>query len=147
MGINTRTSSADPEEISDTLKHTQDWMLANNAIGRRIGWVVFTGEPDFDEDAGIADWAVMGVVNSMAVYLAPYFEKPINPAWQTNAMIGMSTITARTVEIQPVQYPSGFPRGQANTPPWGPHHYEPENRVVTGGDYLSDEGDDPVVTP
>jgi hypothetical protein len=59
----------------------------------------------------------------------------------------MQTITNMTVEVQPVQYPSIMPRGQVNSQPWGPDYYYPENRVVTGGDYLTDEGDDPVVTP
>lgn len=147
MGINTRTSSADPEEIEDTLNHVQDWMLSNNSVGRRIGWVVNGATVDPDEDAGIPDWAVMGVVNSMAVYLAPYFEKAIHPSWLTNAALGMQSIANNTVELQNSQYPAGFPRGQATTQPWGPKYYYPDNRVVTGGDYLTDEGDDPVVTP
>lgn len=147
LGINTRTSAADAEEIADTLRHLEDWMLANNAIGRRLGWVQSNGNPDPDEDAGIPDWSVMGVVNSMATYLAPYFEKAVHPSIVASAAIGMQTIANMTVEIQPMQYPSGFPRGQATTQPWGPQYYQPENRVVTGGDYLTDEGDDPVVTP
>ena len=46
LGINTRLSSAEPEEIEDTLRHTQDWILAQNAMGRRIGWVVNGDTPD-----------------------------------------------------------------------------------------------------
>lgn len=147
LGVNTRTSSAEPEEIEDTLNHLGDWMMANDAMGRRLGWVANGSTPDPEEESGIPDWAVMGIANTMAIYLAPYFEKQVHPSTIINAGIGMQTISTMTVEMQPVQYPAGFPRGQANTLPWGPHYYYPENRVVTGGDYLSDEDDDPVVTP
>lgn len=144
LGVNTRTASASTEEIQDCLKYLNDWMLANDAVGRRLGWV--EGE-DPDDETGIPDWAVMGVTNSVAIYVAPYFEKAVHPSIITNAAIGMQTIGNMTVEIQPVQLPGTFPRGQANTPPWGPQYYYPENRVCTGGDYLTDEDDDPVVTP
>lgn len=144
LGVNTRTSSASPEEIEDVLMYTEDWMLSNNAIGRRIGWVHSNGEPDPDQDAGIPDWSVMGVANSMAIYIAPYFEKVANPQIMLNAAQGMQTIAAMTVEVQPVQYPNRFPRGQANQAPVGPRYYHPENRIVTGGDFLTDEGDDPI---
>lgn len=147
LGINTRLSSAEPEEIEDTLRHTQDWILAQNAMGRRIGWVVNGDTPDPAEESGLPNWAIMGVVNSMAVYLAPYFGKVASQETVLNAGIGMQTITNMTVEVQPVQYPLIMPRGQVNSQPWGPDYYYPENRVVTGGDYLTDEGDDPVVTP
>ena len=147
LGINTRTSSATPEEIEDTIKHMQSWMYSNNGIGRRIGWVDNGTNVDPDDEAGIPDWAEMGVVNSMAIYLAPYFEKPSKIEWVKFAAEGMQTIAARTLEIQSVQYPAGFPRGQAQCSPYGPKYYYPENRVVTGNDYLDDEDNDPVVTP
>lgn len=143
LGINTRTSSAGPEEIQDTLLHLEDWMLSNNAIGRRIGWNASI-VPDPDEEAGIPDWSVMGVANSMALYMAPYFEKAPNPMIAINAAQGMQTITAMTVEVQAVQYPGRFPRGHANQSPCGPRYYQPTGRITTGGDYLTDEGDDPI---
>lgn len=147
LGINTRSSSADSEEIADTIKHTEDWMLSNNAVGRRIGWVVSSGEPDPDQESGIPDWAVMGVANSMALYMAPYFEKvSVHPSIAMNASLGMQTIASMTVEVQPVQYPSRFPRGQVNQHPHGPRYYQPEDRITTGGDYLTDEGDDTITT-
>lgn len=145
LGVNTRTSSAGSQEINDTLMHLEDWMLANNAVGRRIGWVTGTSDPD--EDAGIPDWSVMGVVNSMAIYMAPYFDKMVHPSIVANAALGMQAIMNETIEVQEMQFPAGFPRGQAASQPWGPQYFYPENRVVTGGDYLTDEGDDPVVTP
>lgn len=147
LGINTRTSEATPEEVEDVLGHLQDWMLSNNAIGRRIGWVVSDSPPDPEEESGIPDWAVMGVSNSVALYLAPYFEKAPNPQIAMNAAYGMQTIAAMTVEVQQVQYPRRMPRGQASSHPYGPKYFYPENRIVTGGDYLTDEGDDPITTP
>lgn len=147
IGVNTRFSEATPQEVEDTLYNLEDWMLANNALGIRLGWIQSEGTPDPDEEAGIPDWAVMGVTNSVALYIAPYFEKQPNPMLQRSAQQGMQAILSRTVEIQDIQYPRRFPRGVANGAPWSWKYYYPENRVVTGGDYLSDEGDDPVTTP
>lgn len=149
LGVNTRYSEADPTEIQDTLINLEDWMLANNAVGKRLGWVQASdiSAPDPNEEAGIPDWANMGVVNSMALYMAPYFEKQPNPVIARMASEGMRTIINRTAEVQPVQYPSRFPRGQAQANPFGPQYYHPENRIVTSNDYLTDEGDDPVTTP
>jgi hypothetical protein len=148
IGVNTRTSSASSSEIQDTLINLEDWMLANNAVGRRIGWAqaADTSKPDPADDANIPDWSVMGVVNSMAIYIAPYFDKQVHPAIPVNARIGMQTITNRTVEIQPVQYPSRMPRGKA-AGPYGLKYYHPADRIVTHQDYLTDEGDDPITTP
>lgn len=143
LGVNTRTSSAGPEEIDDTLRHLEDWMLANNAVGRRIGWAASTN-PEPDDESGISDWAVMGVSNSMAIYMAPYFEKPVHQSIMMNAALGMQTITMMTVEVQPTQYPGRFPRGMANQCPVGPKYYHPTDRISTGGDFLTDEGDDPI---
>ena len=149
LGVNTRLSEADPTEVADTLIYLEDWMLANDAVGRRIGWIqaADTSNPDPAEDAGIPDWAVMGVTNSAALYMAPYFEKQPNPLLQKHAALGMQTITNKTVEIQTVQYPGRFPRGHANDNTYGPKYYHPENRIVTHQDYLTDEGDEPITTP
>lgn len=147
LGVNTRTSSATAEEIDDTLKHTQDWMMANDAIGRRLGWVDNGVTADPSEDSGLPDYAIMGVANSMAIYLAPYFEKAVHPSIIENAGLGMQTIAMKTVEMQTVQYPTGFPRGQAGSVPYGPQYYYAENRIVTGGDYLTDEDETPITTP
>lgn len=146
LGVNTRFSEADPQEVQDTLEYLEDWMLANNAVGRRIGWIQSDGTPDPGQEAGIPDWATMGVTNSVALYVAPYFEKQPNPMIQRSAQLGMQTISNCTVEVQDVQYPRRMPRGQANGSPWDFKYYHPENRVVTKNDYLTDEGDDPVTT-
>ena len=147
IGVNTRFSEATPDEVQDTLINLEDWMLANNAVGRRLGWVqaADTSHPDPDEDAGIPEWSVMGVTNHMALYIAPYFEKQPNPVIARNAAIGMQTIVNRTVEIQPVQYPRRMPRGSASHP-WGPKYYYQPDRIVTHQDYLTDEGDDPITS-
>ena len=146
IGVNTRTSDADPIEVQDTLKMAEDWLLANNAVGRRLGYVVSDGEPDPTEETGIPDWAIMGVTYSVAEMACTYFEKQYTPSMARLAATGMRTIVNRTVEIQSVQYPSRFPRGQGNNTTYGPKYYHPENRVVTHQDYLTDEGDDPVTT-
>lgn len=148
LGINARMSEANPTEVSDTLINLEDWMLSQNAVGRRLGWVqaADTSNPDPAEDAGIPDWAVMGVVNNMALYMSPYFDKPANPVIARNASIGMQTIVNRTVEVQDVQYPSRFPRGHNAAHPYGPHYFHPANRVRTNNDFLTDEGDDPITT-
>jgi hypothetical protein len=144
IGVNSRFAEADPSETQDTLKYMEDWILANNAVGRRIGYIVSDGEPQATEDSGIPGWAVMGVTNSVAMYVAPYFEKMIHPAIPRNASMGMQTIANRTAEAEPVQYPGRFPRGQGNHGLYGAKYYHPYERVITHNDFLSDENDTPV---
>lgn len=145
IGVNTRTSEADPQEVSDVIEMIQDWMLSESANGVRLGYVV-SESPDPNEEAGIPDWSVLGVVYSVAEQACTYFEKQYTPSMARLARNGMQTITNRTVEVQPVQYPARFPRGMNQGNPYGPQYYHPENRVVTQPDYLTDEGDDPVTT-
>lgn len=147
IGVNTRTSSATQDEVQDTLKMAEDWLLSNNAIGRRIGYIVSDGEPDPNEETGLPDWAVLGVVYSVAEMVCSYFEKQYTQSMMRIAAQGMQTISNRTVELQDVQYPRRFPRGHANGSPFAPAFNYPVNRVVTHNDYLTDEGDSPVTTP
>jgi hypothetical protein len=144
IGVNTRFSEATPEEVQDTLGYIEDWMMAHNAVGKRIGYNQADGTVNPDDPAGIPDWSVMGVTNSVAMMIAPYYDKPIHPGIMQNAMVGMQTIANRTVEIQPVQYPGRMPRGHAQGTPFGQRYYHPENRIRTSNDFLSDEGDNPV---
>ena len=146
IGVNARTSEADPVEVQDTLKMAEDWLLSNNAIGRRIGYVVSDGEPDPNEEAGLPDWAVLGVVYSVAEMACTYFEKQYTQSMMRLAAQGMQTISNRTVELQNVQYPRRFPRGMANGSPFTQKYYYPVDRIVTHNDYLTDEGDDPITT-
>lgn len=147
IGVNTRFSEATPEEVSDVVGYIEDWMLSHNAVGRRIGWNQADGEPDPQDETGIPDWSVMGVTNSVAMMIAPYFDKQIHPAIPQSAAIGMQTITNRTVEVQPTQYPNRMPRGKAQYVPNGNQFYHPVNRIRTSNDFLTDEGDDPITTP
>lgn len=147
LGINTRFSEADPDEVKDVIGYINDWMLSHNAVGQRIGWNQADGTPDPEDDAGIPDWSVMGVTNSVAIMIAPYFDKQVHPAMSRSAAIGMQTITNRTVEVQPVQYPERMPRGHAQSNPFGNQYYHPSNRIRTNNDFLTDEGDDPITSP
>lgn len=146
IGVNTRFSEATPEETQDVLGYLEDWMLANNAMGRRIGYIQSGATPDPEDESGIPDWSVMGVTASVAIMIAPYFEKVVHPSIVRSAQQGIATISAKTCEVQPVQYPSRFPRGQAQGSPFGPKYYHPAERIKTGGDFLTDEGDEPITT-
>jgi len=146
IGVNTRTSSANPAEIQDTLKMAEDWLLSNNAVGRRLGYIVSDGDPDPAEETGLPDWSILGITYSVAEMACTYFQTDYTASMARLAMAGMQTITNRTVEIQSVQYPSRFPRGAGNNTTYGPKFYHPANRVVTHQDFLTDEGDSPVTT-
>lgn len=146
IGVNTRFSEADPEEVRDVLGYMEDWMLAHSAVGKRIGYNQADGTVDPGDDAGIPDWSVMGVTNSVAMMVAPYFEKQIHPGIMQSARIGMQTIANRTVEVQPVQYPHRMPRGKANGSPYAPKYYHPADRIRTNNDFLTDEGDEPITS-
>lgn len=144
IGVNTRFSEADPEEVQDVLGYMEDWMLSQDAVGKRIGYNQADGTVDPDDEAGIPDWSVMGVTYSVAMIVAPYFEKPIHPAIAQTAAMGMQAIANRTVEVQPVQYPHRFPRGHAQGTPYAPKYYHPADRIRTNNDFLTDEGDTPI---
>lgn len=146
LGVNTRTSEASPEEVQDILEIAEDWLLSNNAIGRRLGYVQSGDVPDPEDESGLPSWSILGVSNSVAMAAASYFGKSINPSIQMNAASGMQTIMSKTVEVQEVQYPARMPRGHTYSP-WGPKYYDPTDRIITSNDYLSDEGDDPITSP
>lgn len=146
IGVNTRFSEADPEEVQDVLGYIEDWMMARNAIGQRIGFNQADGDPDPNQDAGIPDWSVMGVTNSVAMMIAPYFDKQIHPAIMQSAAVGMQTIATKTIEALPVQYPGRMPRGHAQSGPYGNHYYKPVDRIHTENDFLTDEGDEPITS-
>ncbi len=146
IGVNTRFSDANPTEIEDVLYMAEDWMLANNAMGRRIGWVIADGVPDPDDPAGIPEWAVLGATYGIAELVCPYFGKQMTPDMLRLKAQGMQTITNRTTEVQTVQYPRRFPRGQANGSPFDWKYYQPVDRIITKPDFLTDEGDDPITS-
>ncbi|HEY9814424.1 MAG TPA: hypothetical protein V6D20_01250 [Candidatus Obscuribacterales bacterium] len=146
IGVNARTSEATQEEVQGTLKMAEDWLLSNNAIGRRVGYIVSDGLPDPNEETGLPDWATLGVVYSVAELACTYFEKQYTPSMMRIAAQGMQTIANRTVELQDVQYPHRFPRGMANGSPFSNKFYRPADRIVTHNDYLTDEGDAPITT-
>ena len=146
IGVNTRFSEASPEETQDTLGYLEDWMLATNAMGRRLGYFISSGTPDPAESSGIPDWSVMGVTNSVAMYIAPYFEKQIHPSIPLNAALGMQAISDNTVEIATIQYPNRMPMGQGNRTTYGQHYFHKSDRISTDGDYLSDDGGDIITT-
>ena len=147
LGVNTRFSEATPDEIQDVLRYTEDWMASNSAIGRRIGWSESSDDsPDPDDETGIPNWSTMGVTASIALMVAPYFGKEASPTIARTAALGMSTISARTVEVQDVQYPRRMPRG-GNSSLYGNKFYQPADRIQTSNDFLSDEGDDPITSP
>lgn len=144
IGVNTRFSEASPEEVQDVLGYMEDWMMAHNAVGKRIGYNQADGTANPDDEAGIPDWSVMGVTYSVAMIVAPYFDKPIHPGIPQAATIGMQTIANRTVEVQEVQYPSRMPRGHAQGAPYAPTYYHPSEWIRTNNDFLTDEGDEPI---
>lgn len=146
IGVNTRFSEASPEEMQDVLGYMQDWLLANNAVGRRLGYNISSGSPDPAEDSGLPDWSIMGITNSVAEYVAPYFEKQIHPSIPVNAAIGMQTITDETIEIATIQYPNKMPLGQGNRTTYGQRYFKKQDRISTDGDFLSDEGGSIITT-
>lgn len=146
IGVNTRYSEASPEEMQDVLGYMQDWLLANNAVGRRLGYVISSGAPNPAEESGLPDWSIMGVTNSVAEYVAPYFEKQVHSSITINAAIGMQTITDETVEIAEIQYPNKMPLGQGNRTTYGQRYFKKQDRISTDGDFLADSGGDIITT-
>jgi hypothetical protein len=118
-------------------------MMAQNGIGNRLGFN-FSDNPD--DESNIPDWAMLGVINSVAISICPYFEKPIHPALVKNATVGMRTISSITAEVAPVQKPNTMPVGSGNHPIYSNQYNRKEDRVITSNDFLRDDGDDIVTT-
>lgn len=147
IGVNTRFSEASAVELQDTLNYLEDWLLAQNALGKRLGYIVSGGIPNPADESGVPDWSVMGITNSLALYIAPYYDKPIHPAIAMNAAVGMRTISQQTIEIQEVCYPNRMPIGTGSK--WfvyGPHFYPQPDPIITNNDFLKDEGGDVITT-
>jgi len=147
LGVNTRFTEATPEQVSDTLDTVNDWMLSQNGLGVRLGWIEVTGgAPDPNEDTGIPSWANQGVVYSCAQLVAAYFDKQITQIILSAATQGMQTILSRTVEYQEVYRPDRAPRGTGNRTTYSNKYYRHCDRIQTSNDFLTDEGDDPITS-
>lgn len=146
IGVNSRFKSATPEEVQDVLIYADDLLLALDGTGTRLGWVADDGTPDPTQETGLPDWAILGITNSLAITVAPYFEKPIHPSIPRNASIGMQTIMNKTVQNEPIQYPARMPRGQGNRTLYGNRWYPPTDPIITDGDYLTDSGGEVITS-
>ena len=145
MGVNTRFVEASPEQVIDTLHYADDWMMANDGVGRRLGWAQ-SDEPSPDEETNLPNWALMGVTNSMAIYMCPFFEKQIHPSLMINSSIGMQTIADNTVENATIQFPNTMPLGQGNRTTYGQRYYRKVDRISTDGDFLEDDSGSIITT-
>jgi hypothetical protein len=146
IGINTRFTEAEPEQVLDVVNYAQDWFLAQNAQGRRLGWVVAGGNPNLDAESGIPDWSILGSTYSIAIMIAPYFDKALSPAIQAVAADGMQVIVSNTVANETVQYPTRMPMGQGNRTTYTNRWFRQQDRITTGGDFLQDEGEDIITS-
>ena len=145
IGVNTRFVEAAPEQVIDVLHYVDDWMMANDGMGRRLGWPQ-NDDPDPDTETNLPNWAVMGVTNSVAVYVCPYFEKQIHPSLMINSAIGMQTISDNTVSNSTIQFPNTMPLGQGNRTTYGQRYYRKDDRISTEGDFLEDDSDSIIIT-
>ena len=148
LGINTRFTEADPSQVIATLTTVDDWMNSKGGIGNRLGWVENdeNGDVDPDEETGLPQWAIQGVVYNCALLVAAYFDKQPSQAITLGAMSGMQTIEAKTAYIERVSYPDGMPKGERNHDVFGNKYFHHCNPIQTGGDFLEDEGGDPIAS-
>ena len=93
LGINTRFTEAEPDQVIDTLNTVNDWMNSEGGMGRRLGWIETPQDedPDPNEETGLPPWAIQGVVYSCAELVAAYFDKAITPLILKGAAAGMQT--------------------------------------------------------
>ncbi|MGL4756207.1 MAG: packaged DNA stabilization gp4 family protein [Aeromonadaceae bacterium] len=89
LGVVDSITSADPEEIRDGLD-TLDAMVAEwESHGIRLGYILSSSEsPSMPDDAsGLADIKVFGVVQNLAVNLAPMLGREAAPTVRSRAKI------------------------------------------------------------
>lgn len=146
IGVNTRFSEADPEEVQDVITYMEDWLASENGLGGQLGYNFASDDYDPTDDSGLPDWAVKGVTASVAIYVCPYFDKPIHPGIQRNARTGMQTIKANTTAVKTVQRPNTFPYGSGNNRLYSNKFYRKEDRIQTEADFLEDDGEDIITS-
>ena len=148
LGLNSRFAAPSPEQAQDTLTSVNEWMLANNALGRRLGWTADSPgvAPKPEDETGLPDWALLGVVNSCAMLIAPYFDKQPSPIIMEMAAQGMNTIIQRTVMIKPQQYPDRMPKGQGNRTTYSNRWYQQTDPIETFNDFLEDDGGEVITS-
>ena len=64
---------------------------------------------------GVVDWALQGVICSLALRLLPYFGKEAPPVLAAKSRGAVNVIKQNTVKVPDVPYPNRMPRGSGNT--------------------------------
>ena len=144
-GINTRTKSASPTETEDWLFFLEGMLNQMNGQTIRLGYVM-EEVPDSDTESGIPSWANDGIYSALAVRMRPYFTLAPDSDLMTQARKGMNTILSRTSDVHQVQYSGRMPKGSGNNTTYSNKYFYNVDQIITGGDFLTDDGGSVVTT-
>ena len=115
LGVKTAESPLEAFEVDRGISELNDMMLAAEADGITLGYV----EVDAGSDAvTVPKWALGAIKSSLAVRLAPSYQKSITPELAAKVKSTMNTVVSKIVGTIETDFPSTLPKGSgsADTP-------------------------------
>lgn len=117
-------ASPEADETADALSDLNDFMLALEANGVRLGYTVVDNVSDI---VTVPQGAVNGIIANLAVTVAPDYSAAISPALAEQAREGMRTLRRLGRNKVSTPYPTTLPQGSGNEgynpSGWNDHFY------------------------
>lgn len=109
-----QASEADlePDEYNDWIFALNNWMLAHDADGIRLG---FTEVSSLGDEITVPTGALRGIIAGVAIEVAPDYSGAVTPALVKAADEGLQTMRRLGAHIAQTQFPCTLPRGSGNT--------------------------------
>lgn len=142
IGVNTRTSDANAEELQATIRTMDRFLRSQSARSIQLGYDYSSQDPT--TDSLLPAWAEQWVVASVAKLMCPFFGTNATPELMQAIAAGKLTIDQRTIQIPKVQAPRGMPLGTGYAPYGCTRAYPAERLEGDDGQFL--EGDDGAFT-
>ena len=144
LGINTRTSDANAEELQAAIRTLDRWMRSQHARGYKFGYDFSSTDPTTPTQ--LPAWAEQWVVASLAREMCPFFGMSAQPEIMAAINAGKLAVDQRTIQTPSVRNPNGLPMGSGNinTTYGSNRFYNSERLLGDDGQFL--EGETDVIT-
>lgn len=101
----------EPDEAADTVFAMNNYMTELDANGVQLGYTVIT---NLSQPITIPDGAINGLINNVAILVAPDFDGTITQAIISQARKGLKVMTNLGLNLQPAEFPDTLPIGSGN---------------------------------
>lgn len=143
VGLASYTYDLKPEQLQGALRSLDSLMAMWNGRGIRIGYPlpISPEDSDLDQETGIPDYAVMAVVNGLAILIAPKVGKTLSNDTQKMARDSYRELLAHHTQPTNKRLPTTMPAGAGNKP-WrysgDPFIQQPQEEIDAGNDSAID---------